>query len=128
MQENHLFEYAIIRIVPKVEREEFLNAGVIVYCRKPAFLQAKFLIDKDRLLALFPEIDLQDLQSHLQAFELISAGDKLAGPIASLDVASRFRWLTAKRSTILQTSVVHPGFCKSPAALLEHLYQQQVLC
>jgi Protein of unknown function (DUF3037) len=128
MQGNHLFEYAIIRIVPRVEREEFLNVGVIVYCRKPAFLQTKITLNENRLLALYPDIDMKEIRSHLGAFEQIIAGDLSAGPIAILDIASRFRWLTAKRSTILQTSVVHPGLCKDPASTLLHLHQQLVSC
>ena len=128
MQENHLFEYAIIRVVPMVEREEFLNAGVILYCRQQKFLQMKFTIDEKRLLALCPKSEPEELRSHLQAFERISLGNPDAGPIAALDMASRFRWLTAKRSTIVQTSVVHPGLCKDAGETLERLYRQLVLC
>jgi Protein of unknown function (DUF3037) len=127
MQENHLFEYAIIRVVPRVEREEFLNVGVIVYCRKPAFLQMKFTIDTNRLLALCPGMNMEDVQAHLEAYAQISAGNPAAGPIAALDIASRFRWLTAKRSTVVQSSAVHPGFCKDPALTLDRLHQQLVL-
>ena len=127
MQENHLFEYAILRVVPRVEREEFLNVGVIVYCRKPAFLQTMFSIDEDRLLALFPQINIKEMQTHLQALELISSGNLQAGPIAALDMASRFRWLTAKRSTVVQTSAVHPGLCKDPLATLIRLHAQLVM-
>lgn len=126
MQENHLFEYAIIRIVPKVEREEFLNVGVMLYCKKPAFLKILYTLDEKCLQHLFPGIDLSEILAHLQAFEQISIGDKHAGPIAVLDMASRFRWLTAKRSTVVQTSVVHPGLCKDPDTTLKHLYKQLV--
>lgn len=128
MQENHLFEYAIIRIVPRVEREEFLNVGVIVYCRKPAFLQMQFTLDKNRLRAIYPLINLDDIEAHLIAFEKISAGNPKAGPIAALDLASRFRWLTAKRSTVVQSSAVHPGLCKDPSETLTHLFEQLVTC
>ena len=127
MQENHLFEYAIIRVVPRVEREEFLNVGVILYCRKPAFLQMKFSLDKNRLMAVYPQIDIEDVELHLLAFEKITAADIKAGPIAALDIASRFRWLTAKRSTVVQTSAVHPGLCKDPSSTLTHLYEQLVI-
>jgi hypothetical protein len=127
MQENHSFEYAIIRIVPQVEREEFLNVGVIVYCKHFGFLKMKFSMDYDRLPATFPNADINDIQLHLQAFEQITNGDPKAGPIASLDIASRFRWLTAKRSTVVQSSDVHPGLCNDPAATLEKLHQQLVL-
>ena len=121
MQEKHLFEYAVIRIVPKVEREEFLNVGVILYCKRPVFLKSKISLNANRLLSVFPEIDIEEITSHLQAFEQIVTGDTNAGPIAALDSASRFRWLTAKRSTILQTSVVHPGICKDPDLTLINL-------
>jgi len=127
MQGNHLYEYAIIRVVPRVEREEFLNVGVILYCRKPAFLQTKFLLDKDRLIAAFPILNIEDLEEHLHSFEQIGEGNKNAGPIALLDMASRFRWLTAKRSTIIQSSAIHPGLCCNPFETLEHLFQQQIL-
>lgn len=127
MQENHLFEYAIIRVVPRVEREEFLNVGVIVYCRKPAFLQMKFALDESRLTSLYSQIDMNDIQCHLKAYEEISAGKPEAGPIAALDIASRFRWLTAKRSTVVQSSAVHPGLCKDPATTLNRLFEQLVI-
>ena len=128
MQENHLFEYAIIRVVPMVEREEFLNVGVILYCRQQKFLQMKFTIDEKRLLALCPKAEPEELRSHLQAFERISLGNTDAGPIAALDMASRFRWLTAKRSTIVQTSMVHPGLCKDAGETTDRLFRQLVLC
>ena len=127
MQEKHLYEYAIVRIVPCVEREEFINVGVIVYCRKPAFLKASFTQSYSRLQALFPAINLQEIEANLYAFEQIAAGNSEAGVIATFDMASRFRWLTAKRSTIVQTSAVHPGFCDNPATTLSHLIEQQVL-
>lgn len=128
MQEKHLYEYAIVRIVPRVEREEFLNIGVILYCRKPAFLQTVSCIDEKRLLLLYPAVELAEVKAHLQAFIDISEGKTTAGPIAKLDMASRFRWLTAKRSTILQTSGVHPGLCKDPAEAIKRLQEQLVDC
>ena len=127
MQDNHLFEYAIIRVVPRVEREEFLNVGVIVYCKPKQFLQTLFTLDEKRLFALFPETDINEVRMHLNAFEQISLGNAAAGPIASLDIASRFRWLTAKRSTVLQTSGVHPGLCKDADETLTRLHKQLVL-
>lgn len=128
MQESHLFEYAILRIVPRVEREEFMNVGVILYCKKHAFLQTKFTIADRRLMALCPKVDLAEIKTHLRALEQISVGDIQAGPIAALDAASRFRWLTAKRSTVVQTSPVHPGLCKDPLETLNRLHDQLVLC
>lgn len=127
MQESYLFEYAILRIVPKVEREEFLNVGVILYCAKHQFLQTVFNLNEERLQIFCKQIDKEELQKNLQAFERISAGTADAGPIGRLDIAARFRWLTATRSTILQTSKVHPGFCTNPAETLNRLYIQLVL-
>ena len=128
MQEKRLYEYAIVRIVPRVEREEFLNIGVILYCRKPAFLQTISCIDEKRLLLLYPAVEIDEVKAHLQAFIDISDGKNTAGPIAQLDMASRFRWLTAKRSTILQTSGVHPGLCNDPAEAIKRLQAQLVDC
>jgi len=127
MQGRYLFEYAIIRIVPRVEREEFLNVGIILYCKDRKFLNTKYNINRVRLSALCAEVDCNELEEHLQSFEKISKGEKLAGPIAALDLASRFRWLTATRSTIIQTSKVHPGFCEDPQQTMEKLYSQLVL-
>jgi Protein of unknown function (DUF3037) len=127
MQENHSFEYAVVRLVPQVEREEFLNVGVILYCRQHKFLGMKFTLDEKRLLSSFPAADINDIRLHLQAYEQISAGDAKAGPIAALDMASRFRWLTAKRSTVVQSSDVHPGLCHDPVDTLNKLHRQLVL-
>src|SRR5437868_6153283 len=127
MQDSHLFEYAVLRVVPRVEREEFLNVGVILYCPKQKFLQALFTLDEERLKAFFPGIDLAEVRQHLEAFRSIALGSPEGGPIGTLDIASRFRWLTATRSTILQTSKVHPGFCSDPAAALRRLHDQLVL-
>ena len=122
----HLFEYAVIRVVPRVEREEFINVGVVVYCASRGFLQTRFNLPAERLLA-FPNVpDYDDIVERLQAFERICAGRKTGGPIGQLPVASRFRWLTATRSTIVQTSSVHPGLCADPQLTLDRLYEQLV--
>jgi hypothetical protein len=126
MQQEYLFEYAVIRVVPRVEREEFLNIGVIVFCAKQKFLQARYLLDENRLKAFAPDLDLAELKEHVCSIERICIGDKDAGPIGKLDIASRFRWLTATRSTIVQTSKVHPGFCKDAGETLERLFGQLV--
>jgi hypothetical protein len=126
MSDNRLFEYAVLRVVPRVEREEFLNVGVILYCPRKKFLQTLFTLDETRLRAIFPDIDIAEVQPHLEAFRHIALGNPEGGPIAALDIASRFRWLTATRSTILQTSKVHPGFCDDPAAALQRLHDQLV--
>jgi len=127
MQGRYLFEYAIIRIVPRVEREEFLNIGIILYCKDLKFLNTKYTINKERLNALCGEVDCNEVEEHLQSFEKIAKGEKGGGAIAVLDIPSRFRWLTATRSTIIQTSKVHPGFCEDPAETLQRLYEQLVL-
>lgn len=128
MQEMNLYEYAVIRVVPRVEREEFLNIGVILYCSKQKFLQTKSHLNENRLKALCGDsVDVEELEENLSAFAKISLGGKDSGPIGELDMASRFRWLTATRSTVLQTSKVHPGFCIDPAEKLEQLYAEQVL-
>src|SRR5579862_4134016 len=102
MPDTHLFEYAVIRVVPRVDREEFLNVGVILYCPDIRLLGLRFADNCDRLLMLDPHIDLDELKQHLHAFSVITRGEASGGPIARLDNASRFRWLTAIRSTILQ--------------------------
>jgi hypothetical protein len=127
MQDKHLFEYAVIRIVPRVEREEFLNVGVILYCAKLNFLQTIFQISEDKLNAFCSELNIAELTQNLQAMERICAGDEGSGPIGKLATAERFRWLTATRSTVVQTSKVHPGFSEDPKETLEKLYKQLVL-
>ena len=127
MQENHLFEYAVIRVVPQVEREEFLNVGVILYSRKEEFLQTRFHLDKKKMNAFSDKLDIGEIENHLLAFERICNGGPDSGPIGQLDIASRFRWLTATRSTVVQTSKVHPGFCDKPAEAIQKLFTQLVL-
>ncbi len=127
MHENLLFEYAVIRIVPRVEREEFLNAGVVLYCAKLKFLQMRYELNLQRLSSFCAVLDINAVAENLQAIERICNGGKDAGPIGQLDAASRFRWLTATRSTVVQSSKVHPGFTKDPNATLDRLYNQLVL-
>jgi hypothetical protein len=127
MQENLLFEYAVIRIVPRVEREEFLNVGIILYCSKQKFLKAKYHLNIKRIAHFCDQIDINILEEYLKTFELISNGDAGSGPIAKLPIAERFRWLTATRSTIIQTSKVHPGFCDDAEKTLNKLFEQLVL-
>lgn len=127
MPEKHLFEYAVLRVVPRVEREEFLNVGVILYCARQGFLQVRFAVPEARLRAFAgAELDLSDLHERLRAFDKICAGRREGGPIGQLPVASRFRWLTATRSTVIQTSPVHPGLCEDAAQTLDKLYAQLV--
>jgi hypothetical protein len=126
MQEKHLFEYAVIRVVPRVEREEFLNVGVIVYCRDQKFLQSRCHLDEERLATFSKKSDMSGIRESLRAFGQISSG-KDGGPIGKLDIASRFRWLTATRSTVVQTSKVHPGFTSDPEKTLSRLLEELVL-
>ncbi len=115
------FDYAIIRVVPRVERGECLNAGVILYCRTRRFLAAALDLDPARLAALDPTADAAAIQDHLDSLARIAAGGPASGPIGRLPQSERFHWLTAPRSTILQPSPVHPGRCVDPAAALAHL-------
>ena len=127
MPEKHLFEYAVIRVVPCVEREEFLNVGVILYCAAQGFLQTQYFLNEERLRAFSGDLDRQDLQERLRAFERICAGRSQGGPIGQLPIASRFRWLTATRSTVVQTSPVHPGLCTNAPETLARLFTKLVL-
>ncbi|MEZ0484070.1 DUF3037 domain-containing protein [Fibrella aquatica] len=127
MPDMHLFEYAVIRVVPRVEREEFLNVGVILYCASQGFLQTRFHLPAERLLAFANVPDLDEITDRLRAFERICGGRKTGGPIGQLPIASRFRWLTATRSTVVQSSPVHPGLCADPEQTLDRLYTQLVL-
>ena len=127
MPGKHLYEYAVIRVLPLVEREEFLNVGVVLYCAGQKFLQAKFELDKPRLTAFSDKLDIAEVEDYLNAFERICNGDKDSGTIGKLPTAERFRWLTATRSTVVQTSKVHPGLCDDAAEMLERLYTQMVL-
>ena len=127
MQHKHLFEYATIRVVPRVEREEFVNIGVILYCKDQRFLQARYKLDELRVKSCFAAIDIEELKDHLLAFEKISLAAADGGPIAKLDMPSRFRWLTATRSTVLQTSRVHPGFCDDAEIKIIQLFNALVL-
>ncbi len=126
MPDKHWFEYAVIRLVPRVDREEFLNVGVIVYCSAQQYLRAKYELDERRLRTFSAAIETEDVQANLRALERISVGNQDSGPIALLDLASRFRWLTAVRSTVVQTSPVHPGLCTDAQVALEELFDRMV--
>ncbi len=126
MQEMHLFEYAVIRVMPRVEREEFINVGVILYCAAQGFLQTVYELKKERLCAFSGELDMVALEERLKAFEQVCKGGKEGGTIGKLPLASRFRWLTAARSTIVQTSPVHPGLCADARETLLKLHSQLV--
>jgi hypothetical protein len=120
------YDYAVVRVVPRVERGEFLNVGVIVSCESARLLEARIELDEARLRAFDATLDLELLREHLAAIPRICAGDLDAGPIAALPQRARFNWLTAKRSTIVQTSPVHRGQCATPADAAEHLLARMV--
>ncbi|MEP6572302.1 MAG: DUF3037 domain-containing protein [Gemmatimonadota bacterium] len=126
MHDHCTYDYAIIRVVPKVERGEFLNVGVLVSCPAVDYLEARIALDESRLLALDPGLDLPSIREHLATFPAICSGGEGAGPIGQLSQRERFHWLVAPRSTIIQTSPVHTGSCRDPAALLEHLLNTMV--
>lgn len=128
MQGRDLFEYAVIRLVPAVEREEFLNIGVILYCRQQRFLDVRFHLDPERIRAFSKEVELDLLEKYISAFGDICKGTEADSPISGFESAERFRWLTAKRSSILQVSAVHPGLCFRAEETLEKLFQKLVLC
>ena len=118
------FDYATLRIVPRVEREEFINVAVIVFCLEKRYLEARIHLDEPRLLALFPDVDVELVRRHLDAVRRICEGDATAGPIAQLPERERFHWLISARSTILQPSAVHTGLCSGTEDLLDRLSRQ----
>ena len=120
------FQYAIVRVVPRVERGECLNAGVVLFCRPRRFLAASVALDEARLRALAPDVDLDAVHTHLDALRRIAAGDATAGPIAALPPSERFHWLVAPASTIIQCSPVHTGLTDDPEHELEHLLDRLV--
>ena len=126
MRAHDSYDYAVIRVVPRVERGEFVNVGVIVSCEKTGYLKAAVELDEARLRALDPRVDLATLRRHLQAMQRICAGGPDAGPIGLLPQRARFHWLTARRSAIIQTSTVHMGRCGDMDAIVEHLMDRMV--
>lgn len=126
MREKFLFEYAVIRVVPRVEREEFVNVGVIIYCPTKSFLAVEFEINEQKLRAFSPDLEIAEIEKHLRAFEKISEGGEEAGAIGKLPAGARFRWLTAPRSTIVQTSPIHTGLCEDAETALNRLLDLMV--
>lgn len=121
------FNYGVIRVVPRVERGEFLNAGVIVFCLVKRFLAARVGLDREAFDALWPGVGAAELEEHLEVFPRICAGDRDAGPIAALPQRERFHWLVAPRSTMVQISPVHCGLCEDPEAMLDSLFRRLVI-
>ncbi|MDF4204011.1 DUF3037 domain-containing protein [Maribacter sp. SA7] len=127
MQDRHTFKFAIVRIVPKVEREEFFNVGVILFCKRTKFLDIKYHINEEKLKAFSPEIEYEILNEYLKAWKLICVGKEAGGPIGKLDLNDRFGWLTACRSTVIQSSTTRSGLSTDPAKELDDIYNKYVL-
>jgi hypothetical protein len=124
------YEYAVVRVVPRVEREEFVNAGVVLHAPARGFLGCLLVLDEGRLAALAPALDageLEIIRRHLDAVRAVAAGDPAAGPMAALPVRERFHYLVAPRSTVIQVSAVHTGVCDDPALALRKIFEAQVL-
>lgn len=126
MPDKQLYEYAVIRVVPRVEREEFLNVGIILFCKSAKQIKVRFAIDETRLLALSADIDIDQIRLNLDSFVKIANGMKIGGPIAQFEVPERFRWLTAVRSSVIQTSRPHPGMCSDLDGTFERLFAELV--
>ena len=126
MRDHYPYDYAILRVVPRVDREEFMNVGVIVSCPARGFLEARVELDERRLTVLDPSLDVESIRTHLETIPAICVGGPQAGPIGQLSQRERFHWLVAPRSTIIQTSPVHTGSCKDPSEVLEHLLETMV--
>lgn len=126
MQEKYFYEYAVIRVVPKVEREEFLNVGIILFCKKARFLKAVCKLNEDKLKLFSTELDIEEVKQNLAAFGKICDGKKEGGPMALEDQASRFRWLTAVRSSSIQTSQPRHGFSTDLDKTLQRLFEELV--
>lgn len=123
---REIFQYAILRVVPSLSRGEALNVGVVLHCRRRRFLQARTRVDRERLAALDPGLDLHALARHLAAVERIAAGDPAAGPLAQLERSDRFGWIAAPSSGIVQPSPVHTGLCTDPEAMLDRLARELI--
>ncbi|MGH2355682.1 MAG: DUF3037 domain-containing protein [Chloroflexota bacterium] len=122
----HSFDYAIVRVVPRVERDEFVNAGVILFCRTLDFLEARIELDRRRLAALASDVDPAEVERYLASIPVVCAGGEAAGPLGKLSPSERFNWLVAPSSSLIQTSPVHAGLCADPRAALEHLLETAV--
>ena len=127
MQDKYTFEYAIIRVVPKVEREEFFNVGAILFSKRKKFLGIKYLVNPNKLKAFSLEIELEVLNNYLEAWQLICDGEPSGGKIGTLELSDRFRWLAACRSTIIQSSKTHSGLSNDPKEALEDIFKKYVL-
>jgi hypothetical protein len=127
MQEKNLYEYAVIRVVPRVEREEFLNVGIILFCKKAKFIKMLYSVNEAKLLLFSEDFDLEQLELNLESFQKIAHGEKASGPIGEFDIPSRFRWLTAIRSSGIQTSRPHSGLSTDLDKTIQRLFEELVL-
>lgn len=127
MQDNHIYEYAVIRVLPVIEREEFVNVGIILFCKKANFIKVYYSINEAKLLVFSEKIDFEQINLNLQSLSNIAHGIKNSSPIAELDVPSRFRWLTAVRSSAIQLSRPHPGLCSDLEKTAQRLFEELVL-
>src|SRR5258708_1892841 len=126
MPERRDFQYTILRVVPRIERGECINVGVVVYCPQHRFLGIRIELDEERLRALAPDLDPAVVEPHLEAIAAVVAGERSAGPLAQLSPSERFGWAAAKSSTVIQPSEVHTGLTEDPQATLEHLFRSLV--
>ena len=126
MQQKHQYEYAIVRVVPAVEREEFVNAGVILFCKKEKFIRMKYQLSPDKILILKPDAEIEEIRKNLEAFRIIAEGEKEGEPIASLEMVERFRWLSAVRSASIQTSRPHTGLSDDLEKTFNTLFDEMV--
>ena len=126
MQPKHQYEYAIVRVVPVVEREEFVNAGVILFCKKEKFIRMKYHLSQEKILMLKPDADMEEIRKNLEAFRIIADGEKGGGPIALLEMVERFRWLSAVRSASIQTSRPHTGLSDDLGKTFDTLFEEMV--
>lgn len=126
MQQKHLYEYAIFRVVPVVEREEFINVGVILFCKKEKVIRMRYQLVEEKIHALMPKADINEIRNNMEAYCRIAYGEKESGPVACLDEAERFRWLTAVRSATIQTSRPHPGVSDDLEKTFNELFSEMV--
>ncbi len=126
MPDKYTFEYAIVRLVPKVEREEFFNIGVILFCKRLKYLGVRFHVNPSKLAAFTEDLEVQDVTKYLQSWNCICAGNSSGGAIAEFEQSDRFRWLAASRSTIIQSSKTHPGLCEEPEKELHDIFEKYV--
>lgn len=127
MNERTVYEYAVVRVVPRVEREEFINVGIALFCRKQKYAELLFFVDENKLKAMHQDIDIELIKAHLNSFQRICKGDKTAGKIANLEQDERFRWLTANRSTLIQCSASHIGMCINATETHLELFNKLIL-